>query len=152
VRQTELSCGIFVRVNPSFGAVDSYGVRNILTSAWELTKLSWVADWFVDIGTRLAAIESQFLTDKVGGWISYRHELLDYVLYQARFQSSFTPSYEWTGHMTEVCTKHDYSTVVERTANPDVSYLPQINVKLNWKKVADAAALARVLAPRVGRL
>lgn len=34
---------------------------NALSVAWELTTLSWMADWFLDVGSYLSALDSAFL-------------------------------------------------------------------------------------------
>lgn len=131
------------------GMADTLGLNRVASSAWELVPFSFVLDWLCDVGTRLAAHEGSFLMRPLGTWVTHEHYL------------SFSHSYEWrpnshtTGGVTYSASGSDRGTVVDstlyrvRVANPPLSFVPQLDVNLNWKRITDSVALLKVGSSRL---
>lgn len=55
----EMSCHVYyVKADPTSHQLSSYGISNPLFIAWELTKFSFVVDWFVHIGNWISALDA----------------------------------------------------------------------------------------------
>lgn len=132
------------------GLEDSKGAFRILSTAWELTPLSFVLDWFADISQRIQALEGSVLRPTLGTWIVHRHQLSRYESYvqNGRVTGSL-PGGLFTGAGNRGGSTTEDTRYTQRIANPTVSYLPELRVNLNWKKVADGVSLARVLGPKL---
>jgi len=129
---------------------NSHGAERVLSTAWELVPLSFVLDWFLDVSERLGALESSFLRPTLGTWIVHRHRLYKELHYQETGRSTSDGANTNVGTGSRGGSTVEQTYIVERKANPTVSYLPEFKVNLDWKKVADGVALARTLGPRLG--
>lgn len=144
-RYSRSSCGVLVTMLEEADPSYTLGMRNVLSSAWELVPFSFVLDWFLDAGTRLQALESGFVRPVLGSWVTHRSVLTNY---QHRYT---TPrGFVIAGNdrysapsMDHYALVNDVTTIVERIANPPLSALPEIQIKLNYKKVIDSVALIR---------
>lgn len=56
--------------NPLLKVIDSVGLTNPLSVAWELVPFSFVVDWFVPVGKMIQGIVPPQGVDFVDGWIS----------------------------------------------------------------------------------
>jgi len=130
------------------GLEDTKGAFRVLSTAWELLPLSFVLDWFYDTSTRIQALEGSVLRPTLGTWIVHRHQLSKYDNYNQTGKVTGT-SPLCTGSGSRGGTTMEETRYTQRIANPTVSYLPELRVNLNWKRVADGVALARVLGPRL---
>lgn len=153
-RSTRSSAGCLVSVDLDASGFESYGAYNLLTSGWELVPFSFVIDWFVDVGERLAALEGKVLRPVLGSWIVHRHNLMHLRTWEAkgRRYNSGGIIYDSLG-MSDYLTLTDECKIVTRSANPQLSVLPQIKVNLNWKRMTDSVALLLQISKgiRMGR-
>lgn len=109
------------------------GVNPIVT-AWELTKYSFVIDWFVDIGQWLQAISPVVGYNQLGVSLSWTVQTTDHEKSTVVGQSGWTLD---AGMMDRKITRHDY-TRQNYTEIPLPSYLN----KLDYLKDIDLATLA----------
>lgn len=131
------------------GLADTKGALRILSTAWELLPLSFVLDWFLDTSTRIQALEGSVLRPTLGTWIVHRHTLSKYDNYLQTGKVKTGSNPLCTGFGSRGGTTTEDTRYTQRIANPTVSYLPELRVNLNWKRVTDGVALARVLGPRL---
>lgn len=147
-RQTISSAGVLVRSrlfdDDALAGMNRFGVNRFASSLWELTPYSFVFDWLIDIGTRIAAFEGSLIVSPLGSWISHEH-ILNY-------------SWEWISEPSTIVDATHIHTVSGsnsalvtercvyrvRKANPPLSPIPQVAVRLNWKRLADAIGLLTV--------
>ena len=115
---------------------------NLLTSAWELTTLSFVVDWFFSVGKSLDAIS--FLLSTGNYTASYGYQFT----YEAtQYGGEYIPANSYYSGSFSRDAKH---TLEIRTRTPtSVPIAPQQNVNLNAFKVVDLLAL---LLQRVGTI
>lgn len=148
-RRTKTSAGIIIGSEALSGA-DRFGVNRIASTVWELVPFSFVLDWLVDAGTRIAAFEGNFIIRPLGSWVSHDHALL----YKRTFKWNKIPYYLNGANHHWFATGADEASITEtcryrvRIPNPRLSPFPQVSVKLDWKRVADSAALLAVLSKR----
>lgn len=152
-RFTRSSAGVLTNIIPEADSAYTFGMERIFSSAWELVPFSFVLDWFVDAGDRIAALEGQWIRPVLGSWVTHRSTLLSF---QHRYTVGHT-TISGNERLSPVSMDHwaqclDNTTVVERIANPTLSALPEFRVNLNWKKVIDAVALARPLSSKLRNL
>ncbi len=148
-RHTTSSAGCVVGFELEGGLDESYGILHLLSSGWELVPYSFVLDWFVDIGERIAAFEGKFLRPVLGSWITHRHSLYEFrdVNNEGRRYTSGSLIYDSLG-MSNYSTRTETCEIVTRSANPSLSALPQLKVNLNWKRLADSIALLSIASKK----
>lgn len=152
-RHTVTSAGCVVGFDLDGSMAENFGVFNLLSTGWELVPYSFVLDWFVDVGERLAALEGKFLRPVLGSWITHRHTLYEYKSYDAEGRSYNDGLYHYNSlGMVDSSSKTDTCSVVVRSANPSLSALPQLKVNLNWSKLADSVALIALAAKKAKAL
>lgn len=123
------------------------GLFNVLSTGWELIPFSFVVDWFVQIGDYIAAWEPKF---------GVRYLATGYTIEQKttlhRVVSAYTNPPDVDNHNYRELTSligftDTYECVKKHRAVPLIlPLLPSVRVKLNAKRVIDAAALLRVLS------
>lgn len=149
-RFTRSSAGVLLNVTdlgPNPG--HAYGANHWFTAAWELIPFSFVADWFLDIGTRIQALEGSRILPILGTWIVHRHQLLHIDTESASSKVNVVGNTKYERHGLDDFGRMFNIDLVIRKANPAVSAIPELNVKLNWRRIVDGVALMSVITPRV---
>jgi hypothetical protein len=147
-RDTVSAAGVLVKASifddEAFTGMNRFGVNRFASSLWELTSFSFVFDWLIDIGTRIAAFEGSLIVKPLGSWISHKHTLAYDWDFRSEAYSSEDATYRYSfsgsnsARVVERCVWH------VRKANPPLSPIPQVAVRLNWKRLADAVSLLSV--------
>lgn len=108
---------------------------NPVVTAWELTKLSFVVDWVVDVGQFLESMSFLALASDYTAATGY------YVR-GVRTLTASVPS--WNSPFTGIRTLEGKCEAEYRLRTPaSVSKLPHIGLNLSWLKVGDLMALLR---------
>lgn len=140
--------------------LDSLGTHfkvNPLTTAWELTRLSFVVDWFIDVGDTLASYRMPWESKIVNS--GYSVSLKTYVTYptflegedavnygtrtcaDGNWQHSVTYKKTWELQTTQPLYAETY---FRSYLAPDkAAYWPRFRVELNPERLLDAVALLR---------
>lgn len=142
------SAGVLVKANlfsdDALKGMNRFGVNRYAESIWELIPLSFVLDWVLDIGTRIAAFEGSLYVTPLGSWVSHEHNLFYSRIYDDPAYTSEDATYRYSysgGNAASVIERCVYRV---RKANPPLSPIPQVAVRLNWKRLADAISLLAV--------
>ncbi len=151
-RSSTVQAGVIVKTNPTFAGIDSVGARRVFSSAWELVPFSFVIDWFVNVGDKLAAVDSHLITQIVGSWVSTRHKLEKFEYYYDGLITPGNPNWRVSGYYQNLAQLWDSCDHTIREVNPSVSVLPEITLRVNPTRVADAVALLRVNSRRLTAL
>lgn len=109
---------------------------NPVVTAWELVPYSFVVDWFFSIGRALEALSFLAVNNL------YTAATGIYCEVDRSVSSSVIPDSNWTSYTTDVdsWSASEKWTYKERVP-AIVSYLPSLNVNLNYFKVLDLVAL-----------
>lgn len=114
-----------VALNVAFPKVKHLMLTNVAVTAWELTPLSFVADWFLNIGDCLAALFVSPSFEKEGSTVSWQIEgTVNYV--------------HSSGANVSVDAKAYRRLVIDPRQTVSLVFNPQ----LNWKRVLDALSLS----------
>lgn len=118
---------------------------NPLVTAWEKIPLSFVYDWFVDVGDTLLALSPQLETEIAGMGTSLRltaHENVTVAIKQQPTSATCCgPVYNIALPKTSATTH--VQSFYERRPNAwnDISFLPRVKVNLSHLRLLDAIAL-----------
>lgn len=141
-RYDTISAGVLVTTDQS-SPLSDFGLDRVMTSAWELIPFSFVIDWFANVSDTIAAHEGRFGQRVLSSWITVDTQYMatHQVLSQGRdWQNGST---KIKGSVTRDFSVSETLSYRRRIANPPLSTLPSFDVKLNWRRFADLAALAR---------
>jgi len=117
---------------------NSYGFDPLVTS-YELLTLSFVLDWFIQVGTYLEAISPFAAGKTIGSCASIRmSEIVTTTATRTTLQNQAGVTWETvtTRPSLTITTRESYSRFA---ASPS---LPGFNPRINWKRTFDAIALA----------
>lgn len=133
-------------------SADRFGANRPLTTAWELVPYSFVLDWFVDFGTRLSAWEGELSVRPLGSWVTTVHQLSITKSYRRTFKGELVVGNQrWDSSGIDSGSLTEISRWTVRKANPSLSIVPRVNVKLNFKRLADGVALFATARARHNR-
>lgn len=117
------------------------GLNNPMELIWELTRLSFVVDYFVNIGEVLRSHTASASVAQEAGWLSFKTDIRTSQTTVANFSSS-TPSYTevWT---PSTCTSEFSFQQMDRQPLGNPTWVPQVAVNLDGYRFTDLAALIR---------
>lgn len=122
----------------TMGFKDDFGLTKIPSTIWDLTRLSFVADWFFNTSSWLAAWTPDTYWSVLGSWATHRVELVQ-IIQGLSWESSLTNFSHagtfWTGQKKTV--------LLERHPGDFRGFTPKLNVQLNVARYVDAVALFR---------
>jgi hypothetical protein len=117
-----------------------------LETMWELTRLSFLVDWFLNIGTLLSAHTPNAGLTPLCSWVVETHEYSWDLQMEGKFDDTVRIS-GWT--FTNMNSSPGFSKgrwqVKRRVVNPPLPYFPSVSVNLDWAKTLDIATIARGL-------
>lgn len=138
--------------DPALAALANWTSLNPALIAWELVPLSFVADWFVNVGDQLQAWEnySLYSSSFKSGWMSnmFREDRIG--TYNRNARTVPSPIYLPNGNLWTVsygsCDRSVFTSRFSALTRTKLTGLPrplgfQVKVNLNAKRVTDAAAL-----------
>lgn len=148
-RKTMTRAGVLIGTDALSGA-DRFGLNRLASTVWELIPFSFVLDWMVDAGQRISAIEGNLLVKPLGTWITHDHNLqYQCNTYWDNKQVTNLSGYDYDTGGVDSSTVIESCRYIERIANPSRLSAPlQVNVRLNWERVADSVALLGVSSSR----
>lgn len=142
-RKDIVSSGVLVEPTPDGLASipDRAGFDRLVSTAWELVPFSFVIDWFLNTSDFLAAHEGRFRLNVLASWTTRTTSItgLYGLVTEGRNYGTGTT---YVGTYMRTYSANESYTRYSRVANPNLSPLPSFQLKLNWKKVTDLAALA----------
>lgn len=136
--------GVLCDVN--IDALVSFGVTDMLETGWELLPFSFIADWFVNIGTTVAAWTPNMRAEQLASWVTVREVL----------ETQVTP-----GAVTDLFVSDAYTTervvsivpggyrgkesFLQRYVDPELSLFPTRTVRLDQFKILDLVIVLKNL-------
>lgn len=147
-RTDSVSAGCLVEVgDKTSGLIDVFGLDRVLTSVWELAPYSFICDWFANTADLIAALEGRLGQKVIGTWTT--HTATGTGLYSLYRTGKVTNRgggsiLDGSGCSASLSSSEDV-VIKQRVADPLLSWLPRWNLRFNWKKAADLAALFRGL-------
>lgn len=136
-REVSVRAGVLCHVTSSHW-LDQWGFDNIPEALWEYTRLSFLYDWFIGIGSKIAAWTPEFGLKALTSWV-----VVEDVQFQSSEFTSATRNYQKPGAQTLVASlavsgsASTSRTVRTRQINPQLSIFPAIKIKLDILKIAD---------------
>jgi hypothetical protein len=133
-------------------AIDAYGLAHPLSTAWELTKFSFVIDWFLNVGEVLRSADLALQNRVLTQWVTTRTK----ETYRREFQFRVQPNWEEQRWNTSVSWRtgftyhnvnsplsvaHVYVYRTKREIDPILPLGLNLKVDLNLGRILDSAAL-----------
>lgn len=137
-REVKVRAGVLVQVKSSHW-LDRWGFDDILETAWELTRLSFVVDWFLNIGQKIAAFTPEFGLVPLASWYvveDVQCKMKEIIATSRKFTSPPLIN-ELVVYQVQGCKCEDNRIVRYRVPNPRLDILPTFKIKLDLFKVAD---------------
>lgn len=145
-RHQKIRAGILVEpVAENVEAITSLGIDRLASTAWELVPFSFIVDWFLNTAQVIAAHEGRFSQRDLATWVTIR----DHVRTEFRMRTLGRDYRDLSGsnwryrgmYSRDFDASEDYIVTV-RKANPKKPLLPSFQIRLDWKKCTDLAAIS----------
>jgi hypothetical protein len=154
VRRRWIQAGILVEpVAQNVEAITSLGIDRVASSAWELVPFSFICDWFFNTSQVIAAHEGRFTMRDLGTWVTTIETVISEfsLTTQGRDWVDMGPQRRYVGvYNREFSCREEYRFTV-RKANPKVPLLPSFQLRLDWKKCLDLAAISGQVLSGIAR-
>lgn len=152
-RTDKFHAGVLVKPTaPALRLWADLGLDKPLSTIWELTPLSFVVDWFVNVGEAISAWEGRVDQHVVGSWLTHTVEMSTRCLYWRSGITTVDPQSGYTYSGEDVAHNlpgYEFVRDITRTANPRWVPIPSIRINLNWKRFLDLASLLTTAANRL---
>lgn len=155
MRNDTITAGVVCEpVLPCLDAVRALGLDKPLTTMWELTRLSWVVDRFINVSQTLGALEGKLLRSIDGSWTSVKTECAGTFSFQRDGRDGSDSNVRVTCKTKVVLTDEEKLVQYVRVPNPPYPYLlPELRFNLNLEGAVDLVALlqglSKTLKPRL---
>lgn len=123
------------------GLTELLGLDQPLEAVWELTKMSFIMDWFLNVGDVLSAHTISGDLTPLGSWIVEEHVFKVKKTYSEVVSSDTEHTLD--SSRSEFGSQESTHVVKRRLVGVEPPYIPSISVNLDWAKVVDLAAIAR---------
>lgn len=130
-------------VHSNVGFVQAFGLDEVFQAAWDLTRFSFVIDWFLNTGEKIAALSPKGDIVVRTSWV----KMVSTITKQG--YSSFVPEervgntlYEIKGWNPNV---FERSVTTIRLINPVINPIPNWDIRLNVEKITDLLAILKTL-------
>lgn len=146
VRTVEVRAGVLVAIDCDT-VLNLWGFDQPIETLWETIPLSFVADWFFNIGQTIAAHTPEVGTRQLASW-----SVVKDTLSTECSVNSLTNLY--TGDRVSVsnCSMSRNTVQVTRTVDPPLAFLPRFKVRLDFWKILDLGLILKNLSPKDGGL
>lgn len=143
-RQVTATAGALVEARKSsVGFIQAFGLDEVFQAAWDLTRFSFIVDWFINVGEKIAALAPKGDVDIVASWV----KVVDTVNHTG--YTTFTPA-DTDSNIFYTCEDWDpwinvRTVQTTRLKNPAVNPIPNWDIRLNVGKIVDLLAILRTL-------
>jgi hypothetical protein len=122
--------------------IEVFGFDKPLESIWELTKLSFVLDWLVNVGDLLASWTPSSNLTPVGSWCVETHHI-DEISTAEDHTHTRTADYDVSVDYLNYGVCRSVRKLQRRIISPDRPVYPHVKVNLDMYKLVDLVAIAR---------
>lgn len=129
-----ISSGVLCQQRP-YGIPDTFGLTLIPEAMWDLTRLSFVLDWFFNIADTIAAWTPDTLYEAMGHWTTTKLSYTD--VYTTTMTRKDGSSVNMSPY---VHTK--INTVYKRECLAQRDLFPNMRLQMSWKRYIDGVALS----------
>lgn len=147
VRRSNYRAGVLYTIDENInGIMALWGIDQPLETVWELTPLSFILDWFFNVGDVISSWSYNAGLHPLTSFVTEHHEFIcDVAVTGSVFRPAAT-GYVWTlNEVLEKGSSQQIVTIKRRVPNPSRSYLPTCKIKLDLAKITDLAAIGRTL-------
>lgn len=146
IRSTKVDLSVRAGVLTSFkdlGLAQAFGLDLLAESAWELVRLSFVLDWFLNVGKLISSWTPNYGFKALASWVTVRKTVTKTItigdtVITPRVYASVRPCNYHTFYSGGIL---ECTSVYKRIPNPSRPVLPHFNVKLDALKLVDLAII-----------
>lgn len=132
------------------GLDDIVGLHQIPQTLWELTPLSFVVDWFGNVGQTIGAWTPKVGVNQLASWVSVKQTYAR--TNTAGSIRSSASAATWTVENTSTMSGFDYGqeeVILERFVEPSLSIWPQAEIRVDQYKLLDLGIMLRQFSKRI---
>lgn len=142
----DVSARAGVLCDMTIDATTAFGVTDLIETGWELLPFSFIADWFANIGTTIAAWTPNMRAEQLTSWVTVKET------FQCSVTAGSVTDYYSPGQYMLLNTANvvpgEYSgkeVLLQREIDPQLSVFPSVNIRLDTLKILDLVIVLRSL-------
>jgi len=124
------------------GYFELFGVADIVGTVYDLTTLSFVVDWFFNLGDTIASVIPEANLTTLGAWTVETTVVKQTARPLGPVNCTKNPNVTMSGTISGDPWTVETTEVV-RTPHERASFLPRFTLNLNWAKVIDLSIIGR---------
>lgn len=141
VRTLETRVGILFDTDPFSRALAGVGFTRPLSTAWELTRLSFLVDWIVDVGSWLDAMQPAGFTRNLCSWVSTKETLIVTTKSGSFVRTVPLPQYTYQSYSLSDWSAKSRVTTTRGPWDASIPRLPALGSGFNLIRSFDLASL-----------
>lgn len=119
-----------------------WGVDQLMSSAWELVPLSFVVDWFFNVGKLVAAWEPTLGLKALASWVTVTRTATQ-ICEVSRTPVIWNEPRQYAAGISHYCKSVKTFYRQDRSPNPSLPLYPQFNVRLDGYKLLDLGIILK---------
>lgn len=138
----QVTAGAIVRPRYSnMGYIQAFGLDEIFQSAWELTRFSFMVDWIINLGEKIAAFSPKCDIDILTSWVKVVSTVSKrgYTTYVPKTRE-YNVLYSIEGWDPDI---FERSVTSVRLLNPTINPIPNWDIRLSVGKIADLLTILK---------
>lgn len=142
-RESDYRAGVLYSIDlatPDF--ITTFGLDHPLEAVWELTRLSFALDWFINVGDVLSAHTWSANLTPLGSFVKETHLYTTDVSF-SNVHRDTAALWAIVSNVSTPGTLRATHRIVRRISSPHIPMFPSVKIKLDWAKIVDLAAIAR---------
>jgi len=137
--EVDVRCGVLADVVTS--GVSIWGADQLAETAWEITPFSFIADWFWNIGEKIAAFSPSAGVRELASWSTTIVKLDQRNWLDSITSTKNSEVYDLANSLTHSGQKTRKIKTVTRVADPNLSIYPQVKLRVDGLKLLDLAII-----------
>lgn len=143
-RKSEYRAGVLYSIQlDNLGLSDVLGLDQVLESAYELTKLSFMIDWFLNVGDTLSSFTRSSNLLPLTSWVTEKHTWTSTVTLSNPVHTYDAGAWKYRVVAEDMHGEYEQRIISRRLVEPAKKWYPRLAVNLDWAKTLDILAIAR---------
>lgn len=143
ITKMEVSARAGVLCDISIDDITVFGIDQLAQSAWELAPLSFVVDWFTNVGDWIAAHSPKAGVRQRASWVTTKSVLTQTCRGGSGYFDSGTSGHVALSVNVPPCIKERKETSLIRATDPSIATWPSLDMNLDMFKLTDLGIILR---------
>lgn len=146
-RDVKVRAGVMYTIDASkMSQLQTWGLLDISGAAWELVPFSFIIDWFITVGTTIAAWSPKPYATVLASWVVIDETVATSIVTSPAVKPDYYVKQDERGrHVSGGGSYTIFTSIKTRIPSPARSILPSFDINLNFLKILDLVLILQKL-------